>query len=83
MQDLASVVEHLTRFLGISCDKAQLEAMVESCHQLIEQCGDSEALSICRGTWHPGTGPGRSGWGGLAGMVWPGWSGWDGLGEAA
>ncbi|RXM34729.1 EF-hand calcium-binding domain-containing protein 6 [Acipenser ruthenus] len=49
-KDLATLVEQLARFLGVSCDKAQLETMVESCHQLIEQCSNSEALSICRGT---------------------------------
>lgn len=42
-------MEQLARFLGVSCDKVQLEAMVESCNQLIEQCGNSEALSVCRG----------------------------------
>ncbi|MGH0129470.1 UNVERIFIED_CONTAM: hypothetical protein FKN15_075548 [Acipenser sinensis] len=49
-KDLATLVEQLARFLGVSCDKAQLETMVENCHQLIEQCSNSEALSICRGT---------------------------------
>ena len=39
----------LARFLGVSCDKAQLEGMVESCSQLIEQCCNSEALHMCRG----------------------------------
>uniref|UniRef100_A0A8C1U9K0 Sulfotransferase n=2 Tax=Cyprinus carpio TaxID=7962 RepID=A0A8C1U9K0_CYPCA len=47
-KDLGTLVEQLARFLGISCDKAQLESMVESCNQLIEQCSNSEALSICR-----------------------------------
>lgn len=42
-------MEQLARFLGVSCDKAQLEGMVESCNQLIEQCCNSEALSMCRG----------------------------------
>lgn len=51
IQDLGTLVEQLARFLGVSCDKAQLEGMVESCNQLIEQCGNSEALSICRGEW--------------------------------
>lgn len=51
LQDLGTLVEQLARFLGVSCDKAQLEGMVESCNQLIEQCGNSEALSICRGEW--------------------------------
>ena len=49
MQDLGTLVKQLVRFLGVSCDKAQLEGMVESCNQLIEQCCNSEALSICRG----------------------------------
>ncbi|MBN3312314.1 ST4A1 Sulfotransferase, partial [Atractosteus spatula] len=48
-KDLATLVEQLARFLGVSCDKAQLESMVESCHQLIEQCCNPETLSICRG----------------------------------
>lgn len=39
----------LARFLAVSCDKAQLEGLVESCSQLIEQCSNSEALSVCRG----------------------------------
>lgn len=51
MQDLGSFVEHLARFLEVSCDKAQLEALVESCNQLIEQCSNSEALSVCRGEY--------------------------------
>uniref|UniRef100_A0A3P8YUD4 Sulfotransferase n=1 Tax=Esox lucius TaxID=8010 RepID=A0A3P8YUD4_ESOLU len=50
-KDLGTLVEQLARFLGVSCDKAQLETMVESCNQLIEQCCNSEALSICRGNW--------------------------------
>lgn len=49
LQDLGTMVEQLARFLGVSCDKAQLESMVESCHQLIEHCCSSEALSMCRG----------------------------------
>uniref|UniRef100_A0A3Q2WLV9 Sulfotransferase n=1 Tax=Haplochromis burtoni TaxID=8153 RepID=A0A3Q2WLV9_HAPBU len=48
-KDLGTLVEQLARFLGVSCDKAQLEGMVESCNQLIEQCCNSEALSMCRG----------------------------------
>ncbi|CAB1345829.1 unnamed protein product [Coregonus sp. 'balchen'] len=48
-KDLGTLVGQLARFLGVSCDKVQLETMVESCNQLIEQCGNSEALSICRG----------------------------------
>lgn len=51
LQDLGTIVEQLARFLGVSCDKAQLEGMLESCNQLIEQCSNSEALSICRGEW--------------------------------
>lgn len=51
LKDLGTLVEQLARFLGVSCDKAQLEGMVESCNQLIEQCCNSEALSICRGEW--------------------------------
>lgn len=51
LQDVGTFVEQLSRFLGVSCDKAQLEGMVESCNQLIEQCSNSEALSICRGEW--------------------------------
>ncbi|XP_068615721.1 sulfotransferase 4A1 [Brachionichthys hirsutus] len=48
-KDLRTCVAQLARFLGVSCDKAQLEGMVESCNQLIEQCSNSEALSVCRG----------------------------------
>ncbi|KAK2883346.1 hypothetical protein Q8A73_022279 [Channa argus] len=48
-KDLGTLVEQLARFLGVSCDKAQMEGMVESCNQLIEQCCNSEALSMCRG----------------------------------
>ncbi|XP_010792416.1 sulfotransferase 4A1 [Notothenia coriiceps] len=48
-KDLGTLVQQLAQFLGVSCDKAQLEGMVESCNQLIEQCSNSEALSICRG----------------------------------
>lgn len=44
-------VDQLARFLGVCCDKAQLEALVESCNQLIEQCSKSEALSVCRGEY--------------------------------
>uniref|UniRef100_A0A3P9PX89 Sulfotransferase n=1 Tax=Poecilia reticulata TaxID=8081 RepID=A0A3P9PX89_POERE len=53
-KDLGTMVEHLARFLGVSCDKTQLEVLVENCNQLIEQCCKSEALSIssCRvGVW--------------------------------
>ncbi|XP_057711585.1 sulfotransferase 4A1 isoform X2 [Corythoichthys intestinalis] len=48
-KDLGALVEQLARFLGVTCDKLQHEATVESCNQLIEQCCSSEALSICRG----------------------------------
>lgn len=48
-QDVGKFVEQLARFLGVTCDKAQLESLVESCNQLIEQCSNSEALSVCRG----------------------------------
>lgn len=38
-QDLVAMVEQLARFLGVSCDKAQLESLVEEhCHQLVDQC---------------------------------------------
>lgn len=43
------MVEQLARFLGISYDKAQLESMVEHCHQLIDQCCNAEALPVGRG----------------------------------
>ena len=42
-------MEQLAGFLGVACDKAQLEGLVESCNQLIEQCSTSEALTVCRG----------------------------------
>lgn len=48
-KELGPFVEQLARFLGVSCDKAQLEGLAESCNQLIEQCSNSEALSVCRG----------------------------------
>nr|XP_032637880.1 sulfotransferase 4A1 isoform X2 [Chelonoidis abingdonii] len=48
-KDLATMVEQLVRFLGVSYDKAQLESMVEHCHQLIDQCCNAEALSVGRG----------------------------------
>lgn len=44
-------MEQLARFLGVSCDKAQMEGLAESCNQLIEQCSNSEALSVCRGEY--------------------------------
>lgn len=42
------MVEQLVRFLGVSYDKAQLESMVEHCHQLIDQCCNAEALPVGR-----------------------------------
>uniref|UniRef100_A0A8C6UD78 Sulfotransferase n=1 Tax=Neogobius melanostomus TaxID=47308 RepID=A0A8C6UD78_9GOBI len=48
-KDLSTLVSDLSRFLGVSCDKAQLETLAESCTQLIEQCCSSEAMSVCRG----------------------------------
>ncbi|XP_015684859.1 sulfotransferase 4A1-like, partial [Protobothrops mucrosquamatus] len=48
-QDLATLVEQLARFLGIAYDKAQLESMVEHCHQLIDQCCNADALAVGRG----------------------------------
>uniref|UniRef100_A0A8C9UMH3 Sulfotransferase n=1 Tax=Spermophilus dauricus TaxID=99837 RepID=A0A8C9UMH3_SPEDA len=33
-RDLVTMVEQLARFLGVSCDKAQLESLSEHCHQL-------------------------------------------------
>uniref|UniRef100_G1NLZ6 Sulfotransferase n=1 Tax=Meleagris gallopavo TaxID=9103 RepID=G1NLZ6_MELGA len=48
-KDLATMVEQLVRFLGVSYDKAQLESMVEHCHQLIDQCCNAEALPVGRG----------------------------------
>lgn len=50
------MVEQLARFLGVSCDKAQLEALTEHCHQLVDQCCNAEALPVGRGT-HPPTLP--------------------------
>ncbi|XP_040985562.1 sulfotransferase 4A1 isoform X2 [Aquila chrysaetos chrysaetos] len=47
-KDLATMVEQLVRFLGVSYDKAQLESMVEHCHQLIDQCCNAEALPVGR-----------------------------------
>ncbi|KAF7652086.1 hypothetical protein LDENG_00102020, partial [Lucifuga dentata] len=47
--DLGTLVGRLARFLAVSCDKAQLESLAESCSQLLEQCSKSEALSVCRG----------------------------------
>ncbi|KAJ7405577.1 sulfotransferase 4A1 isoform X2 [Willisornis vidua] len=49
IKDLATMVEQLVRFLGVSYDKAQLEGMVEHCHQLIDQCCNAEALPVGRG----------------------------------
>ncbi|XP_039719165.1 sulfotransferase 4A1 isoform X1 [Pteropus medius] len=49
-RDLVTMVEQLARFLGVSCDKAQLEALIEHCHQLVDQCCNAEALPVGRGT---------------------------------
>lgn len=49
-QDLVTMVEQLARFLGVSCDKAQLESLSEHCHQLVDQCCNAEALPVGRGT---------------------------------
>lgn len=49
LQDLGTMVKQLARFLDVTCDKAQLEVLVEHCNHLIEQCCKSEALSIYRG----------------------------------
>uniref|UniRef100_F6ZN16 Sulfotransferase n=1 Tax=Callithrix jacchus TaxID=9483 RepID=F6ZN16_CALJA len=49
-RDLVTMVEQLARFLGVSCDKAQLEALTEHCHQLVDQCCNAEALPVGRGT---------------------------------
>lgn len=61
LQDLATMVEQLVRFLGVSYDKAQLESMVEHCHQLIDQCCNAEALPVGRGMFktHSKTLPGE------------------------
>ncbi|XP_011528423.1 sulfotransferase 4A1 isoform X2 [Homo sapiens] len=48
-RDLVTMVEQLARFLGVSCDKAQLEALTEHCHQLVDQCCNAEALPVGRG----------------------------------
>nr|XP_005994041.1 PREDICTED: sulfotransferase 4A1 isoform X2 [Latimeria chalumnae] len=48
-KDLGALVEQLVRFLGLSYDKAQLEAVVEHCHQVIDQCCNAEALPVGRG----------------------------------
>uniref|UniRef100_A0A2K5K0E9 Sulfotransferase n=1 Tax=Colobus angolensis palliatus TaxID=336983 RepID=A0A2K5K0E9_COLAP len=47
--DLVMMVEQLARFLGVSCDKTQLEALTEHCHQLVDQCCNAEALPVGRG----------------------------------
>lgn len=52
-QDLVTMVEQLARFLGVSCDKAQLESLIEHCHQLVDQCCNAEALPVGRGTRPP------------------------------
>uniref|UniRef100_A0A2I3LX39 Sulfotransferase n=1 Tax=Papio anubis TaxID=9555 RepID=A0A2I3LX39_PAPAN len=48
-RDLVTMVEQLARFLGVSCDKTQLEALTEHCHQLVDQCCNAEALPVGRG----------------------------------
>ncbi|KAM7317438.1 hypothetical protein ACRRTK_023740 [Alexandromys fortis] len=48
-RDLVTMVEQLARFLGVSCDKAQLESLTEHCHQLVDQCCNAEALPVGRG----------------------------------
>ena len=55
-QDLVTMVEQLARFLGVSCDKAQLESLTEHCHQLVDQCCNAEALPVGRGTCRPAPG---------------------------
>ena len=55
-QDLVTMVEQLARFLGVSCDKAQLESLIEHCHQLVDQCCNAEALPVGRGMRLPGPG---------------------------
>lgn len=52
-QDLVTLVEQLARFLGVACDKAQLESLIEHCHQLVDQCCNAEALPVGRGMWGP------------------------------
>lgn len=47
------MVEQLARFLGVPCDKAQLESLSEHCHQLVDQCCNAEALPVGRGTCLP------------------------------
>ncbi|XP_015427392.1 PREDICTED: sulfotransferase 4A1 [Myotis davidii] len=57
-RDLVTMVEQLARFLGVSCDKAQLESLIEHCHQLVDQCCNAEALPVGRDAegwpWPPG-----------------------------
>ncbi|KAF4023038.1 hypothetical protein G4228_014859 [Cervus hanglu yarkandensis] len=48
-QDLVTMVEQLARFLGVPCDKAQLESLIEHCHQLVDQGCNAEALPVGRG----------------------------------
>ncbi|XP_042191225.1 sulfotransferase 4A1 [Callorhinchus milii] len=48
-KDLPGVVQLLAHFLGVTFDKAQMEAMVEHCHQLVDQCYNTDALPIGRG----------------------------------
>ncbi|KAB0386585.1 hypothetical protein FD755_001541 [Muntiacus reevesi] len=49
LHDLVAMVEQLARFLGVPCDKAQLESLLEHCHQLVDQCCNAEALPVGRG----------------------------------
>lgn len=56
-QDLVTMVEQLARFLGVPCDKAQLESLIEHCHQLVDQGCNAEALPVGRGTRRPALGP--------------------------
>ncbi|XP_069758390.1 sulfotransferase 4A1 [Narcine bancroftii] len=53
-KNLARTVELLVRFLGVTYDKTQMEAIIEHCHQLVDQCCNAEALPIGRvrvGLW--------------------------------
>lgn len=51
------MVEQLARFLGVPCDKAQLESLIEHCHQLVDQGCNAEALPVGRGTRRLALGP--------------------------
>ncbi|MEJ1271423.1 EF-hand calcium binding domain 6 [Cricetulus griseus] len=67
-RDLVTMVEQLARFLGVSCDKAQLESLIEHCHQLVDQCCNAEALPVGRGWEEPSMVVGGSGYG--RGLLW-------------